>query len=209
MMVYFKGGRLLAAAALTALGAAGGAMLMSSANGADSASSRLQQVADRQAIEQLLTGDYPRALDHADWKAYAALFTEDGELSAGGSATPTRGRAAIEAQFSRPRAPTAAPATPPPPNPCPVQPGKPRTQHVVTNLTVQINGDTATDQAYWMTLSTRECRSVVAGSGHYEDELKKVAGKWYFAKRAIIDDLPPRTPRPPAAPGAPATPPAQ
>src|SRR4051812_43484630 len=60
MMVYFKGGRLLAAAALTALGAAGGAMLMSSANGADSASSRLQQVADRQAIEQLLTGDYPR-----------------------------------------------------------------------------------------------------------------------------------------------------
>ncbi len=193
-------GRIAAAAALTAAGAAGGALLMSGAQGADSTTTRVE---DRQAIEQLLMGDYPRALDHADWKAYAALFTEDGELSAGGSSKPTKGRAAIEEQFSRPRAPRPAPATPP--NPCPTQPGKPRTQHVVTNLSLQIKGDTATDQAYWMTLSTRECRSVVAGSGHYEDELKKVGGRWYFARRVIIDDLPPRaapTAAPPAAPPA-------
>ena len=157
---------------------------------------RLGKVEDRQAIEQLLMGDYPRALDSSDWHAYAALFADDGELSAGGSATPIKGPAAIEAFFSRPR---PAPATPPPPSPCPFKPGAHRTEHVVTNLTVQISGDMATDQAYWETISVRECRSVVAGAGHYEDVLKKVNGQWKFYKRAIVDDLPPRSP-PPAAP---------
>src|SRR4051794_14572076 len=115
-----RAGRLAMAGALVGIGALGGSLMLGSANGADSAVARLRQGQGRQAIEQLLMGDYPRALDHADWKAYAALFPPDGELSAGGSATPTKGRAAIEAQFSRPR---PAPATPPPPSPCPAAPG--------------------------------------------------------------------------------------
>jgi len=76
--------------------------------------------------------------------------------------------------------------------------------HVVTNLNLQITGDMATDTAYWQTISVRECRSVVAGGGHYEDVLKRVGGKWLIAKRAIVNDLPPRTPAP--AGGAPAAP---
>ena len=33
---------------------------------------------DRQAIDQLVEGDYPRALDGRDWDAYAGTYTEDG-----------------------------------------------------------------------------------------------------------------------------------
>ena len=75
----------------------------------------------------------------------------------------------------------------------PVPPGGHRSEHVVTNLTLQINGDTAIDQAYWQTIVTRDCKSVVAGAGHYEDVLKREDGRWKFSKREIIDDIPPKT----------------
>ena len=68
----------------------------------------------------------------------------------------------------------------------------------MNNLTLQINGDMATDQAYWQTIVTRDCKSVVAGAGHYEDVLKREDGRWKFSKREIIDDIPPRTAPTPA-----------
>lgn len=55
----------------------------------------LARLLDRQAIEQLLAGDYPHALDSRDFDGYAALFTEDGELTLQGQTA--KGRAAIEA----------------------------------------------------------------------------------------------------------------
>src|SRR3984957_5531518 len=163
----------------------------------DSAASRLQKVEDRQAIEQLLMGDYPRALDSNDWAAYAALFAKDGTLIMGGGATKLTGPTSIREYFSsRPPPGAAASAVP---SPCPVPAGGHRSEHVVTNLTLQINGDTAIDQAYWQTIVTRDCKSVVAGAGHYEDVLKREDGRWKFAKREIFDDLPPRTTSPAAA----------
>jgi len=164
---------------------------------ADSAAARLQKIEDRQAIEQLLMGDYPRALDSGDWAAYAALFTKDGTLIMGGGATKRTGPAAIQEYFSA--RPTPAPAASSAPSPCPVPAGGHRTEHVVNNLTLQINGDMATGQAYWQTIVTRDCKSVVAGAGHYEDVLKREDGRWKFFKREIVDDIPPRTA---PAPGA-------
>jgi len=164
---------------------------------ADSAASRLQRVEDRQAIEQLLMGDYPRALDSGDWAAYAALFAKDGTLIMGGGATKVTGPAAIEKYFSsRPTPGAAASAAP---SPCPVAPGGHRTEHVVNNLTLQIDGDMATGQAYWQTIVTRDCKAVVAGAGHYEDVLKREGGRWKFSKREIVDDIPPRATPAPAA----------
>jgi 3-phenylpropionate/cinnamic acid dioxygenase small subunit len=160
-----------------------------SALGADSAAARLQKIEDRQAIEQLLMGDYPRALDSGDWAAYAALFAKDGTLIMGGGSTKRTGPAAIQEYFSaRPR-PTSAAAQ----SACPVPPGGHTSEHVVNTLTLQINGDMATDQAYWQTIVTRDCKSVVAGAGHYEDVLKREDGHWKFFKREIVDDIPPRT----------------
>ena len=158
---------------------------------AESVAARLQKVEDRQAIEQLLMGDYPRALDSNDWAAYAALFAKDGTLVMNDGATKVTSPAAIQNYFSsRPTPGAAASAAP---SPCPVPAGKHRSEHVVTNLTLQLNGDTATDQAYWQTIVTRECKSVVAGAGHYEDVLKREDGHWRFLKREIIDDIPPKT----------------
>jgi 3-phenylpropionate/cinnamic acid dioxygenase small subunit len=164
---------------------------------ADSAAARLQKVEDRQAIEQLLMGDYPRALDSGDWAAYAALFAKDGTLIMNGGSAKRTGPAAIQEFFSA--RPTPAPAASETPSACPVPPGGHRTEHVVNNLTLQINGDMATDQAYWQTIVTRDCKSVVAGAGHYEDILKREDGRWKFFKREIVDDIPPRTAPAPAS----------
>ena len=160
---------------------------------ADSMAARLQKVEDRQAIEQLLMGDYPRALDSNDWAAYAALFAKDGTLIMNGGAVKVTGPTGIREFFSSRPTPGAAAA----PSACPVPPGGHRSEHVVTNLTLQINGDTATDQAYWQTIVTRDCKSVVAGAGHYEDVLHREDGRWKFFKREIVDDIPPK-----AAPAA-------
>jgi hypothetical protein len=152
----------------------------------DDLAARIQRVEDRQAIEQLMTGDYPRALDSSNWKVYASFFATDGELIVDGSSV--KGPAAIEAYFNRPR-PARVGA---PPNPEP-RVGK----HVVTNLTIQITGDRATAQAYWQTVMSRPSGTTIAGAGHYEDVLKRESGAWKFLRRAIITE-PPLAP--PAAP---------
>ncbi len=191
-------GRTIGLAAVAVLMIATAALIASAfgqSKGENSAADRLRKVEDRQAIEQLLMGDYPRALDATDWKAYAALFTKDGTLIMNGGNTKKTGPAAIQEFFStQPARP--APATP---SPCPVAPGVNRFMHVVTNLTLQIEGDAATDQAYWETIGTTDCKSVVLGAGHYEDTLKREEGNWRFFRREIFDDIPPRAAAPAAS----------
>jgi 3-phenylpropionate/cinnamic acid dioxygenase small subunit len=191
--------RLMAAVAAMGMAASG----LAAQGKKDDAAARMKLIEDRQAIEQLLMGDYPRALDSANWKAYGELFAKDGELIMQGGATRRTGPAAITEFFTKLPA-FGGQAAPAEPSACPVPKGTPRTMHVVTNLSLHIDGDTATDQAYWETIATRDCKSVVAGAGHYEDVLKREDGKWRFAKREIFDDLPPRMTNPPAA--APAAP---
>jgi 3-phenylpropionate/cinnamic acid dioxygenase small subunit len=184
----------IAAVAVLELAAAGGAFAQ--AKSRDSAAARLRAVEDRQAIEQLLMGDYPRALDASDWAAYAALFAKDGMLVMNGGSTTKTGPAAIQAFFSA----FKLPATVASEAACPTPAGAHRTMHVVSNLTLHINGDMATDQAYWETIAVRDCKSMVAGAGHYEDTLKREDGHWRFSKREIFDDLPPRAAAPATAP---------
>src|ERR1700691_5994111 len=96
---------------LAILSLAGSALAQSKT--ADSMAARLQKVEDRQAIEQLLMGDYPRALDSNDWAAYAALFAKDGTLIMNDGATKVTGPAAIQGYFSaRPTPGAAASAAP-------------------------------------------------------------------------------------------------
>lgn len=170
------------------------------AGGNGSLEARLRAVEDRQAIEQLMMGDYTLALDRRLWKDYANTFTEDGELVQGTNVT--KGRAAIEELLSRPRAPRTsaadAPATPRAPPPPPGEFGA--TKHVVTNLALKLDGDTATAMAYWQTIATRSNATVVVAAGHYVDSLKKVQGQWKFVRREIVN---------PARPDAAGAPPAE
>jgi 3-phenylpropionate/cinnamic acid dioxygenase small subunit len=155
------------------------------ARAADSLEARLTAAEDRAAIEKLLTGDYPRALDQRRWHDYAALFTADGALTM--RTTTVTGPAEIEKYFMNFRPPGASSAPPP-------KPGEIRTMHIVTNLSFRLEGDTAVGGAYWQTIGMSEGHTAVLGAGHYEDVLKKQGGQWKFAKRAILNDLSP--PRP-------------
>jgi hypothetical protein len=196
MTGHFRGvGTVFISAAVLILCAASGGLGQGKK---DDAAARMKMIEDRQEIEQLLMGDYPRALDSANWPVYGSFFAKNGELIMQGGATKRTGPAAITEFFTKLPA-AGGQAVPTAPSPCPVPMGTPRTMHVVTNLSLHIDGDTATDQAYWETIATRDCKSVVAGAGHYEDVLTREDGKWKFAKREIFDDLPPRTTTPATA----------
>jgi hypothetical protein len=160
---------------------------------ADTLESRLAAVEDRAAIEKLMTGDYPRALDLRRWAEYAALFTSDGALTM--RDRTVTGPAEIEKFFVNFRSPSAGSRPPP-------KPGEIRTLHIVTNRSFTITGDTAVGGAYWQTIGIAGDRTSVLSAGHYEDVLKKQGGQWKFAKRIIVSDLAPPTAAATPAPAA-------
>ena len=149
---------------------------------ADRLPARLAALEDQLALQQIVTGDYPRALDQRNWAGYVALFTPEGELVVLGRTV--KGRAAI-AKFLA-GMPFGAPGTPP------ARPGEIRTLHVISNLSYRIDGDTAAGGSYWQTIGVRDGQSAVLAAGHYEDLLRKgKEGRWLFERRVIDTDLPP------------------
>jgi len=131
---------------------------------------RIDALVERQAIDQLIAGDYPHALDHQDWKTYASYFTDDGELSLGEQSA--KGREGIIAFLGR-------------------LPTDQRVIHVISNSSYVIKGDTATGGAYWQDIGMAGNAPAVVAAGHYEDTLYKVGGAWKFAKRAIVVEFVP------------------
>jgi ketosteroid isomerase-like protein len=164
--------RRLATLALIATASAG---CQPAAQGPDPLVARLL---DRQAIQQLLAGDYPHALDSRDFEGYAALFTEDGELTLQGNTA--KGRAAIRDFVA---------ALPP----------EPRVMHPISNLSYAIDGDTAKGGAYWQDIGLVNGAPGVLVAGRYEDTLRKVGGVWLIATRNIVIEFAPA----PAAAAAP------
>jgi uncharacterized protein (TIGR02246 family) len=128
---------------------------------------RIAAVAERQAIDQLVAGDYPRALDAHDWNAYAATYTDDGELVLAGQSA--KGHDGIVAFLG---------ALPPD-----------HVIHVISNLSYKIDGDAATGGAYWQDIGHVNGSPGVVVAGHYDDTLRKVNGAWKFAKRSIVIDF--------------------
>lgn len=130
----------------------------------------LARLSDRQAIEQLLAGDYPHALDSRDFDGYAALFTEDGQLTLQGNTA--KGRPAIRDFVA---------ALPP----------EPRVMHPISNLSYAIDGDTAKGGAYWQDIGLVNGAPGVLIAGRYEDTLRKVDGVWRIATRSIVIEFAP------------------
>lgn len=144
---------------------------MSACRPAPSPDPNVAGLLDRQAIEQLLAGDYPHALDTRNFDAYAALFTDDGELTLQGNTA--RGRTAIKDFVA-------------------ALPAEPRVIHPITNLSYEIDGDTATGGAYWQDIGLAADGSpAVLIAGRYEDTLRKVGGEWRIAKRNIVIEFAP------------------
>jgi hypothetical protein len=135
---------------------------------------------DRAQIEDL-QGRYLFAMNWGDFETYASTFAEDGVLDwARGTAN---GRDAIRQEaevlwqlFSGlPEGETATSA--------------PTRRHYIANQVLDIDGDTATGRAYWyeFDLGMSGRQPFVLAYGHYEDELRKVDGKWLFSKRVIYN----------------------
>jgi hypothetical protein len=143
--------------------------------------------ADRAEIQDL-QGRYMFALDWQDADAYAATFTEDGVLDWAGGVV--HGRDAIRKEVQGMRAAFEKHET----ADAPTRPA--RLRHFIANVVLDFDGDHAIGRAYWFEVNddNRSRWSYVSGYGHYEDELRRVNGKWLFSRRKIYNEiLPSRT----------------
>jgi ketosteroid isomerase-like protein len=157
------------------IAAAGAALLLSATAAADDAS----YAADRAAIEDL-QARYLFALDFGDGEAYASTFTEDGVLDWG--AGEIKGREAIADVVRNGGPPEQSGAD------ADLRPAAGR--HNITNIVLEIDGDTAVGRAYWFHMGNDnpERAAQLNSFGHYEDELRKVDGEWLFSRRVIYNE---------------------
>jgi len=161
---------------------------------AQSVEQRLQELEDQRAITQLVVVDYANALDLMDMAAFADLFAPDGVFSLGGM--ERKGPDQIRTMFAATSPNTVPPTMPPLPQgvlPMPPMetPMRPRmVPHVITNPSYRISGNSAEGRSYWMEIMLIEGRPGIVNMGHYDDQLKKVGGKWKFARRTVIRDVP-------------------
>jgi uncharacterized protein (TIGR02246 family) len=140
-----------------------------------SVEARLQALEDREAIRELLF-EYRRALDEKDFDAYADLFGDDGEFVTDGRSV--RGRSEILAMLADLQAAGALS----------LEAGDDR--HLVANVEIRVDGDRATARSTWVYLTREGEGPNLAMVGHYEDELRRTAAGWRFARRAAPRDIP-------------------
>lgn len=136
---------------------------------------------DRSEIEDLQSR-YLFALDWQDPELYASTFTEDGVLVwAGGTVT---GRKAIIEEMKQARDVDARAAA----GVAPVRPA--RRRHFISNVVLRVDGDRATGRAYWFEFNDdmRDRRPYLGAYGHYQDDLRRVDGRWLFTRRQIFNE---------------------
>ncbi|HUN25036.1 MAG TPA: nuclear transport factor 2 family protein [Steroidobacteraceae bacterium] len=135
---------------------------------------------DRAEIENL-SNRYMVAVDAGDIETVMATWADDGVLVWAGGIE--RGKAAIRKAMSNfgGARPTSIPAG---------ATSRPRTQHMILNHVIDVNGDTAHTIAYWfeMTNNTPQKDVQLGYFGHYEDELVKRHGHWLFKKRTVYNE---------------------
>jgi hypothetical protein len=135
---------------------------------------------DRAAIIDL-QGRYLFAMDFQDAKTYASTFAEDGVIN--WARGEIKGRKAIyEFMASGTYNPTSS-----------AEEGKwpAASRHFITNQVIKVEGNTAKALTYWFqaTNNTADRRTMILGLfGHYEDELIKIDGQWYFKRRTIYNE---------------------
>lgn len=136
---------------------------------------------DRAEIKDLMAR-YLFAMDYNDFDAYAATFTEDGELEyASGSA---KGREAIKKSVTGFKQAIG--------NIYKDADGNPATlRHVLLQAVIRVEGDRAWTRSLWMEMANDgpEGALKMGTFGIYKDELKRVNGNWLFSKRRILNEF--------------------
>jgi hypothetical protein len=137
---------------------------------------RIRALEDEREIRELLIR-YAVCLDRRDFAGYSALFTEDGHWY--GRAGDVRGRAAIEQMLLDSFGPTPE--------------GFVNTSnfHLMTNFLIEVDGDNArADSRITYFARGENDRPVPMLAGRYEDEFVRVDGRWLFASRQVIGEIP-------------------
>lgn len=127
-------------------------------------------------VEHLLH-TYADRIDAGDFAGVGALFAH-------GSVFGVRGAAAVQALYES--------TTRRHPVPGRDGPGTPRTQHVVTNVVVDVDEEagTATCRSRFQVLQATETLPLqVVAAGRYRDTFHRVDGAWWFRTREAHVDL--------------------
>jgi len=119
---------------------------------------------DEAAIARVLLR-YATGVDRRDWDAFRTCFTDDVVAEYEGIGTWQSAQEITEFMQQ-------------------AHAGAGRTMHQVTNLVVDVDGDTATARCYVQALVMgRDGRSGVQGFGYYDDELVRTPDGWRVARR--------------------------
>ena len=136
---------------------------------------------DRAQIEDL-QARYLFALDFHDPQLYASTFTPDGILDYGEG--DVKGREAIVKVIGGMPNNRVAKG----PNGEALRPSAGR--HQITNIVIKIDGNNAVGRSSWFHVGNDNATraNAIGGFGHYEDEMVKVNGQWFFTKRKIYNE---------------------
>jgi ketosteroid isomerase-like protein len=142
--------------------------------------------ADNRAAIEDLQARYLYAMNWFDKEAYADVFTANGSVYMG--TRVETGRDAIYTVITDYREIIWG-------HPTGREQGLrlPATRHAISNVVIDIRGDTARAWGYWNTLQNdNPQRSAELGNfGSYEDELVKNGGRWYFTSRKVFNQMKP------------------
>ena len=145
------------------------------AEGADATEAQLRKMEDVVAIQSLLV-HYGRELDKRDFKAYGALFAQDGSWKGGMGAAigPDAIAKMVAAGFEK-----MSPAL------------YQNSYHVMTSFDIDVKGDTATAWSRWtFVIPSADGKPVIGQSGRYSDTLVRENGHWKFKRREAMNDIP-------------------
>ncbi|HTL85681.1 MAG TPA: nuclear transport factor 2 family protein [Acidimicrobiia bacterium] len=127
---------------------------------------------DSEAISALLH-EYAYRLDAGDLDGVAAMF-HDAELRSTTHDRVRRGTAEAREIYN------AVELGPD---------GTPGTMHQISNVTVRVDGDTATARCYFTVLQVTAQGLHPILAGEYHDRFRRVDGKWQFAERTFAPKL--------------------
>jgi uncharacterized protein (TIGR02246 family) len=137
----------------------------------------LQRLEDAEAI-RLLLDRYIELNESRDYAAYSQLFARDGELVTrrGRTQGPQAIHEFLETNFgAQARAAND-----------PLQ----GSSHILSNIRIEVDGDTATATSRWTLLTPGGERPQVGQAGRYVDQLVREGGVWKFQQRSIQREIP-------------------
>lgn len=139
---------------------------------------RIDELLDKQDIRECLAR-FSRGMDRFDKATYLSAFHDDAEMAAGSFV----GSAADCWDWAVPMH----------------EEGQILTHHSLLNNTLEIDGDTAHSETYYMFVARNRDESLVMAGGRYIDRLEKRDGAWKIALRTNVIEwagMPPAIPLP-------------